>query len=285
MTSTAIANSGIGSERPRSAGSVPGLLSDTWAMTRRNLIHISRAPMQLSDVTIQPLIFTLLFVYIFGSGIPIPGGGSYVDYVLSGILALNLVSSTMGTAVGLSTDLHEGMIDRFRTLPMWRSAVLVGRSLADLLTSLLCALIVALTGLAVGWRPGADAASVIGGFALMLFFAYAVQWVSACLGLNAKSPETAASFGLILLLPLTLVSNALVPTQHMPGWLQAITTWNPVSAVVAGTRVLWGNPNPSGTIQAWPMQHPIQAALAWSAVILAVAAPAATHFFKRRTTE
>ena len=285
MTSTAIANSGIGSERPRPSGSVLGLLSDTWAMTRRNLIHISRAPMQLSDVTIQPLIFTLLFVYIFGGGIPIPGGGSYVNYVLAGILALNLVSSTMGTAVGLSTDLHEGMIDRFRTLPMWRSAVLVGRSLADLLTSLLCALIVALTGLAVGWRPGADAASVIGGFALMLFFAYAVQWVSACLGLNAKSPETAASFGLILLLPLTLVSNALVPTQHMPGWLQAITTWNPVSSVVAGTRLLWGNPNPSGTIQAWPMQHPVEAALIWSVVILAVAAPAATHFFKRRTTE
>jgi ABC transporter DrrB family efflux protein len=284
MTSTAIATSGVGSERPRSSGSVRGPLSDTWAMTRRNLIHISRAPVQLSDVTIQPLIFTLLFVYIFGSGIPIPGG-SYVDYVLAGILALNLVSSTMGTAVGLSTDLHEGVMDRFRTLPMWRSAVLVGRSLADLLTALLCALIVALTGLAVGWRPGANAASVIGGFALMLFSACAVQWVSACLGLNAKSPETATSFGFIVLLPLTLVSNALVPTQHMPGWLQAITTWNPVSAVVAGTSVLWGNPNPSATIQAWPMQHPVEAALIWSVVILAVAAPAATHFFKRRTTE
>ena len=285
MTSTAIADPAADSGRPRSSGSVLGPLFDTRAMIRRNLIHISRAPMQLSDVTIQPLIFTLLFVYIFGSGIPIPGGGSYVDYVLAGILALNLVSSTMGTAVGLSTDLHEGMIDRFRTLPMWRSAVLVGRSLADLLTSLLCALIVAVTGLAVGWRPGADAISVIGGFALMLFFAYAVQWVSACMGLNANSPETAASFGLILLLPLTLVSNALVPTQHMPGWLQAITTWNPVSAVVAGTRVLWGNPNPSGTFQAWPMQHPVQAALIWSVVILAAAAPAATYFFKRRTTE
>ena len=285
MTSTAIADPRAGSGRPRSPGGVPGPLSDTWAMIRRNLIHISRAPLQLSDVTIQPLIFTLLFVYIFGGGIPIPGGGSYKDYVLAGILALNLVSSTMGTAVGLSTDLHEGVMDRFRTLPMWRSAILVGRSLADLLTALLCALIVALTGLAVGWRPGASVASVIGGFALMLFFAYAVSWVSACMGLNAKDPETASSFGFILLLPLTFVSNALVPTQHMPGWLQAITTWNPVSAVVAGTRVLWGNPNPSGTIKAWPMQHPVEAALAWSVIILAVAAPAATRFFTRRTTE
>ena len=285
MTSPATIDSKVSSERPRSTGGVLGPLTGTWAMIRRNLIHISRAPMQLSDVTLQPLVFTLLFRYIFGSAIPIPGGGSYVEYVLAGILVLNLISSTMGTAVGLSTDLHEGVMDRFRTLPMWRPAILVGRSFADLLTSVLCALIVALTGLAVGWRPAANVVSVIGGFALMLFFAYAVQWVSACMGLNSKNPETAASLGLIMLLPLTFVSNAIVPTQHMPGWLQAITTWNPVSAVVAGTRVLWGNPNPSGTIQAWPMQHPVEASLLWSVIILAVAAPSAAHFFKQRTTE
>ena len=285
MSSTASADSWLGSKPPHGSGGVVARLSATWAMTRRNLIHIWRAPMQLSDVTLQPLIFTLLFVYIFGSAIPIPGGGSYKDYVLAGVLALNLVSSTMGTAVGLSTDLHEGVMDRFRTLPMWRAAILVGRSLADLLTAVLCAGIVALTGLAVGWRPDASFASVIAGFALMLFFAYAVSWVSACMGLNAKDPETASSLGLIMLLPLTFMSNAIVPTQGMPDWLQTITTWNPVSAVVAGTRTLWGNPNPSRTIHAWPMQHPVAAALIWSVVILAVAAPAASHFFKRRTTE
>ena len=141
--------------RRRSRGLL-GPLADTWAMTRRNLVHISREPMQLSDVTIQPVLFTFLFVYIFGGAIPIPGGGTYKDYLLAGMLALNLVTSTMGTAVGLSTDLHEGMIDRFRALPMWRSAVLVGRSMADLMTSCLCALIVGLTGLAVGWRPDAS---------------------------------------------------------------------------------------------------------------------------------
>ena len=157
--------------------------------------------------------------------------------------------------------------------------------MADLLTSLLCALIVALTGLAVGWRPNATTLSIVGGFALVLFFAYAVTWVAACVGLNSKSPESAASFGFIVLFPITFVSNAFVPTQHMPGWLQAIADWNPVSAVIAGTRVLWGNPNPSGTIDAWPMQHPIEAALIWSVVILAVSAPLAAHFFKRRTTE
>ena len=269
---------------PRS-GRWMGSLADTWSMTRRNLVHISREPMQLSDVTIQPVLFTFLFVYIFGGAIPIPGGGSYKDYLLAGILALNLVTSTMGTAVGLSTDLNEGMIDRFRALPMWRSAVLVGRSLADFLTSCLCALIVGLTGLVVGWRADASIPSIIAGFLLVLLFAYSLTWIAACVGLNSKSPESAASFGFIVLFPLAFVSNAMVPTLHMPGWMQAIANWNPVSAVCAGTRHLWGNPNPSAAVKAWPMQHPVEASLIWSALILAVAAPLASYFFRRRTTE
>ena len=285
MTATILTPSAARADGPKPSVALWGGLSDVWAMTRRNLVHISREPMQLSDVTIQPVLFTVLFIYIFGGGIPIPGGGSYTDFVLAGLLALNLVTSTMGTAVGLSTDLHEGMIDRFRALPMWRAAVLVGRSIADLMTSCLCALIVALTGLAVGWRADANFLSVIGGFALVLFFAYSLTWIAACVGLNSKSPESAASFGFIVLFPLAFVSNAMVPTQHMPGWLQAIANWNPVSAVTAGARQLWGNPNPSSSIQAWPMQHPVQASLIWSVLILAVAAPLASYFFRRRTTD
>jgi ABC-2 type transport system permease protein len=285
MTATTLTPSAARAESPTPSIALWGGLSDVWAMTRRNLVHISREPMQLSDVTIQPVLFTVLFIYIFGGGIPIPGGGSYTDFVLAGLLALNLVTSTMGTAVGLSTDLHEGMIDRFRALPMWRAAVLVGRSIADLMTSCLCALIVALTGLAVGWRADANFFSIIGGFALVLFFAYSLTWIAACVGLNSKSPESAASFGFIVLFPLAFVSNAMVPTQHMPGWLQAIANWNPVSAVTAGARQLWGNPNPSSTIPAWPMQHPVEASLIWSVLILALAAPLASYFFRRRTTD
>ena len=275
----------VGFSAPRSKGAVVGRVADVWAMTRRNLVHISREPMQLSDVTLQPVLFTILFVYIFGGAIPIPGGGSYKDYLLAGILALNLVTSTMGTAVGLSTDLHEGMIDRFRALPMWRSAVLVGRSVADFLTSCLCALIVGLTGLVVGWRADASVLSVTAGFLLVLFFAYSLTWIAACVGLNSRSPESAASFGFIVLFPLAFVSNAMVPTLHMPGWMQAIANWNPVSAVCAGTRHLWGNPNPSAAVKAWPMQHPVEASLIWSVLILAVAAPLASYFFRQRTTE
>lgn len=274
-----------GATPQRWAADLRSAISDAWSMTKRNLVHISREPMQLSDVTLQPVLFTVLFVKLFGGAIPIPGGGGFADFLLAGMLALNLVTSTMGTAVGMSTDLHEGMIDRFRALPMWRSAVLVGRSVADLMTSCLCALIVAVSGLVVGWRPHAGILSVLAGFALVLFFAYALSWVASCVGLNAKSPESAASFGFIVLFPMAFVSNAMVPTQHMPGWLQAIANWNPVSAVVAGARALWHDPNPSGAVHVWSMQHPVETALLWSVVIIAFAAPLAAYFFRRRITE
>ncbi len=278
-------------QRPRDAAvtrpithSVAERVRNVVSITRRSLVHIARDPTQLTSVTIQPVLLTVLFVYLFGGAIPIPGG-SYPDFIIAGLLALNLTLATMGTAVGLATDLQMGMINRFRVLPMWGPAVLVGRSLADLLTACLCELVSAVTGLAVGWRTSAGPLRIIAGFALMLFFAYSMSWVAACLGLNSKSPESAASFGFLVLFPLAFVSNAMVPTQHMPGWLQAITNWNPVSAVIAGARQLWDNPNPSASIGAWPMRHPIEASLAWSVLILVVAAPLASRYFRRRTTE
>jgi ABC-2 type transport system permease protein len=268
----------------RPASQFTSRLSDVWALTRRNLIHVAREPMQLSDVTVQPVLFTLLFIYMFGSGIPI-AGSNYKDFALAGLLTLNVTLSTAGTAVGLSSDLHEGVIDRFRTMPMWRAGILVGRSLSDLLSATVCVIIVALTGLAIGWRPDASIPSVIGGFAIALFFSYSVCWASACFGLNSKGPESAQSIGLIFLFPLTFISNSLVPTASMPGWLQAVANWNPVSSVTAAARHLFGNPNPSGTNPAWPMQHPVEAALIWSVAILAICAPLAAHFFKVRTAE
>ena len=267
----------------RILGRLHGPWRDVVVLTRRNLVHIRREPLQLSDVTVQPVLFTLLFIYIFGSGIPI-AGGSYKDFALAGLLLMNLTTSALGTAVGLSTDLTTGVIDRFRTLPMWRAAVLVGRSLSDIAAASVCVTIVALTGLVVGWRPDAGVASVVAGFGVALLFSYAISWGCACLGLVAKGPESAQSMGLIFLFPLAFVSNSLVPTEGMPGWLQTIADWNPVSAVTAACRHLFGNPNPSGSIAAWPMQHPVEAAVAWSAVLLAVCAPLAASLYRRRTT-
>jgi ABC transporter DrrB family efflux protein len=257
-------------------------LGDILVLTGRNLIHIRREPLQLSDVTIQPVLFTLLFVYVFGAGVALPGGGSYVGFAIAGLLALNLATSSMGTAVGLSTDLNGGVIERFRTLPMWRPAVLIGRSLADLLTAALCALIVVVTGLAIGWRPHGSIGATIAGFAIFLLFAYAMSWMCACLGIVSKGPESAQGIGLVILFPLAFVSNALVPTRHMPTILRTVADWSPVSAVTAAARELFHNPNPSATIDAWPMQHPVVTSLLWSVALLAVFAPLASHLFQRR---
>jgi ABC transporter DrrB family efflux protein len=268
----------------RRSGTARRRLTDVTVLTRRNLIHVRREPEQLSDVTVQPVLFTVLFIYVFGSGIPI-AGGSYKDYALAGLLILNLTTSAVGTAVGLSSDMTTGAIDRFRALPIWRAAVLVGRTISDLLAAMLCTLIVALTGLVIGWRGDAALPSIVAGFAIALLFSFALSWGCACLGMVSKSPESAQGLGLIILFPMALVSNALVPTAGMPHWLQLVADWNPVSAVTAASRHLFGNPNPSASIHIWPMQHPVVAALGWSVLILAVCGPLAVHLFRRRTTE
>jgi ABC-2 type transport system permease protein len=261
-----------------------GRWRDVVVHARRNLVHVGRDPTQLADVTIQPVMFTLLFIFVFGAGIPI-AGGTYKDYALPGLLVLNLTTATVGTAVGLSTDLHGGVVDRFRTLPMWPAAVLVGRSLSDALSAVLCVVIVALTGLAIGWRPDAGPASVLAGFGVALLFGYALTWASTCVGLVAKGPESAQALGLVVLFPLGLVSDAMVPTRGMPRWLLAFTNWNPVSSVTTACRELFGNPNPATDIDAWPMQHPVAAALGWSALLLVVFGPLASILYRRRTTE
>jgi ABC-type polysaccharide/polyol phosphate export permease len=245
-------------------------LGNVVVLTGRNLVHIAREPLQLSDVTIQPVLFTALFVYVFGAGVVLPHGGSYASFAIAGMLALNLTTSAMGTAVGLSTDLNGGIIDRFRSLPMWRPAVLVGRSVTDLLTAVICAFFVCVTGLLVGWRPEGSVASTIGGFALFLFFSYSLSWGCACLGIVSKAPETAQGVGL-------------VPTARMPAVLRVVANWNPISAVTAACRQLFANPNPSATVSSWPMQHAIVTSLLWSAGMLAVFAPLAAHLFVRRT--
>lgn len=260
-------------------------LSDVAVLTGRNFAHIAREPLRLSDATIQPVLFTLLFVYVFGAGVALAGGGSYTQFAVAGLLAMNLTTSAIGTAVGLSDDLSTGVIDRFRTLPMWKPAVLVGRSLADLMTAALCAAFVVATGLIVGWRIDGSFGDAVAGFALFLLFSYALSWVCACIGITSRDAESSQGLGLIILFPLAFVSNALVPTEHMPAILRTVADWNPVSAVTAAARNLFGNPNPSATIHAWPTQHPVLATLAWSVALIAVFAPLAVTLYRRQTTD
>jgi ABC-2 type transport system permease protein len=282
VTEIAAAHTGI--IAPGIAKRLRSWLGDVWVLTRRNLIHIQREPQQLSDVTIQPILFTLLFSYIFGTSMVIPGGGSYKDFALAGLLTMNLTMSTVGTAIGLSTDLSTGVIDRLRTLPMSQRSILVGRSISDLFAAILCGAIVLGTGLAIGWRPGTGLLSVLAGFGIAVLFSYALTWMNAAVAMAVEGPESVQGVMMVIMFPLAFVSNVFAPTQGMPGWLATVATWNPVSAVASACRTLFGNPNPSSAVDAWPMQHPVVAALAWSALIIAVCIPLASRLYRRRTS-
>jgi ABC transporter DrrB family efflux protein len=251
-------------------------------LTRRSISRIRREPESLLDVTLQPVIFVLLFTYVFGSAIQLPGGGSYHQYLISGMFGMTMAGTAPGTAVGLVTDMSTGLIDRFRSLPMSRAAVLAGRTLADLGTQVIGICVLAVTGLAVGWRvlngPGPALAAV----GLSLLFAFAMTWAGACAGMVLRSPESAQALGFIFFLPLSFVSNAFVPTQGMPAWLQAFANWNPLSALAASCRVLFGGPNPAASVQVWPMQHPELTVLLWSAGLIAVFAPLAVWLYRRK---
>jgi ABC-2 type transport system permease protein len=281
MTATTVERSAEPGAPPRRS-SFGWLLKDTIVLTRRSLARIVREPETLADVTIQPLIFVLLFAYVFGSAIRIPGGGNYHEYLIGGMLGMGIAGTAPGTAVGLVTDMSSGLIDRFRSLPMSRAAVLAGRTLSDLLTQVIGVLVVAAVGLAIGWRVHTGAGDIAAAFGLALLLGYAFTWAGACLGMMLRSPEAAQQAGFIFFLPLTFISNAFVPTQGMPGWLQAVANWNPLSALAATCRHLFGNPDPAAAVHAWPMQHPELAVVCWAALMLAVFAPLAVRLYRRK---
>jgi len=258
-------------------------VTDSLVLTWRSVARIVREPETLMDVTVQPVMFVLLFAFVFGGAIGLPGGGSYHEYLIGGMFGMGVAGSAPGTAVALVADMSEGIIDRFRSLPMSRAAVLIGRTASDLLTQLIGALVVAVTGLAIGWQIHNGLGDALAGFGLALLFGYAFSWAGVCLGMVLRSVEAAQQLGFILFFPLMFISNAFVPTQGMPGWLQVVANWNPFSAVAAACRRLFGNPDPSALVHAWPMQHPELAVLGWSAVFLVVFVPLAVHLYARKS--
>jgi ABC-2 type transport system permease protein len=263
-------------------GPVRLFISDVLVLTRRSIARIRNEPETLADVTFMPVIFILMFAYVFGGAIRLPGSGSYHEYLIGGMLGMGLAQTAPGVAVALVTDMSTGLMDRFRSLPMSRWAVLMARSVAELLTQLISTVIVVCVGLAIGWRVHTNAADVIAALALALLFGYAFTWAGVWLGMLLRSPEAAQQLGFILFLPLTFISSAFVPTQGMPGWLQPVANWNPMSALAAACRHLFGNPNPAAAVHAWPMQHPELAVIFWSVGMLLVFAPLAVQMYRRK---
>src|SRR5580700_1275822 len=260
-------------------GRLAEFVSDVWVLTKRSIARIRREPETLAEVTIQPILFVLMFAYVFGGAIGIPGGGNYHEYLIGGMLGMGLAQTAPGTAVAVVSDMSTGLIDRFRSLPMSRAAVLTARTIADLLTQMIGAVVVAGIGLAIGWRVHTGPGDVIAAFALALLFGYAFTWAGVCLGMVLRSPEAAQQTGFIIFLPLTFISSAFVPTQSMPGWLQPVAEWNPMSSLAAACRSLFGNPNPADLVHAWPAQHPELAVVCWSLALLVIFAPLAVRLY------
>ena len=213
-------------------------IADTLVLARRSLLRIPRQPDLLVGFTVQPIMFVLLFVYVFGGAISTPGV-SYVDYLIPGIIIQSMCFGGFVTALGLAEDLKKGLIDRFRSLPMSRAAVLTGRTLADLVTNSFQLVVMLVVGFAVGFRFGTSALEVVGGIALALFVGYAFSWVFALIGLVASSPEAANAYGFTILFPVTFVSSAFVPVDSMPSWLQPIAEHNPFTYMVNAARALF----------------------------------------------
>lgn len=256
-------------------------VADGVVIAKRNVIKIKRVPEVLVFVLLSPIMFVLLFAYIFGGSIDI-AGGSYREFLIAGILAQTVIFGATFTGVGLADDMQKGIINRFRSLPMSRSAVLTGRTTSDIIYNVLSITIMSLTGLLVGWRIRTSFTDALLGFALLLLFAYAFSWVMAFVGLLVPSVEVINNASFMVIFPVTFIANTFVPLENLPGVLRTFAEWNPVSSVTQAVRVLFGN-IPPGTPEptVWPLQNPVVYTLIWVVIIVGVFAPLSVWQYKR----
>ncbi|MEV0298407.1 ABC transporter permease [Nocardia sp. NPDC050710] len=259
------------------------VVSDSMTIAKRNVIKIKRVPDVLIFSTLSPIMFVLLFAYVFGTAIAVPGmEGGYREFLIAGIFAQTVVFGASFTGAGLAEDMQKGIIDRFRSLPMAPSAVLIGRTISDVVINVVSLVVMSLTGLLVGWRIRGSFLDAVLAYALLLLFAYAVSWIMAVVGLLVRAPEVFNNASFMVMFPLTFLANTFVPLENLPTVLKVFAEWNPVSALTQATRDLFGNTSvampPS---DAWSMRHPVATTLAWVVIILVVFVPTALRQYKR----
>lgn len=256
-------------------------LTDVHAVTMRNLTRLKRSPDVIGFALLQPIMFVLLFSQVYGGAIQVEGS-NYTEFLMAGIFAQTVIFGSTISGSYMAEDIRDGIIDRFRSLPMAPSAVLVARSLSDFLLNLVSITVMLITGFVVGWRFREGALYFVLGLLLLLFFAWAFSWVMIFIGLSVKSPETLNQAVFIILFPLTFISNAFVPSDTLPTVLRVIAEWNPISALVQAVRTLFGNLGDMPAPEVWPMQHPIITVLFGMAVVLLVFPPLAVRKFRRK---
>ena len=256
-------------------------VSDSAVITKRNLIKIKRVPDLLVFTTLSPIMFVLLFAYVFGGAINVPGVG-YKQFLIAGIFTQTVVFGSTFTGYSLAEDLQKGIIDRFRSLPMAPSAVLFGRTLSDVCVNIISLCVMGLTGLIVGWRIHTSLFSALGGFLLLLLFAYAISWVMAWVGLLVRTPEIVNNAAFIIIFPVTFIANTFVPASTLPEPLKTFANWNPVSAVTQAARDAFGNTSPQlPPADNWAMQNPEAYTLIWVGLILVLFIPLSIRQYRR----
>ncbi len=265
----------VGAERGRAYWAV----ADTLNITRRYLTHFQRQPIMIAWQLGFPIISVLLYGFVFGEAMKVPGGeGDYKQFLMPGMFVMTMAFGFMNTAMGVVTDASKGVIDRFRSMPMAPSAVSAGRGLSDLVVACAELTILTLTALAIGWRPGNGALNAVGAFALLLLLRFSLIWVGVWLGLLVPSAEAAGGLYAVAF-PLTMVSSVFVAPSLMPDWLGPVAAWNPVSSTGTAARELFGNPGAGGS--SWIEQNAVLMAVVWPLVLTAVFLPMAVRRFKR----
>jgi ABC-2 type transport system permease protein len=257
--------------------------ADGAVVAKRNLIKIKRVPEVLVWTTISPIMFVLLFGYVFGSSIEIPGS-NYREFLIAGIFAQTVIFGAGFTGTGLAEDMTKGIIDRFRSLPMARSAVLVGRTASDIIYNSISVLVMSITGLIVGWRIRTSVLEAIGGFLLLLLFAYAVSWIMAYVGLKVPSVEVFQNASFMFIFPVTFVANTFVRSELLPGPLQTFAEWNPVSSLAQAAREAFGNTGNLPPPDVWSLDNPVAYTIIWVGIILAIFVPLSVREYNKATT-
>ncbi|QNG17419.1 ABC transporter permease [Rhodococcus triatomae] len=261
--------------------SVQMALGDGMTIAKRNVIKIKRVPDLLVFTILSPIMFVLLFAYVFGTAIEIPGM-SYREFLIAGIFTQTVIFGSTWTGLGMAEDLQKGIIDRFRSLPMAPSAVLVGRTSSDVLINIVSLVVMSLTGLVVGWRINTDVGRALLAYVLLLLFAYALSWVMVVVGLWIRTPEVFNNASFVVIFPLSFMANTFVDINSLPGPLRVVAEWNPVSALTQAVRELFGNTNPQMVVpDVWPLQNPILASLLWTVLLLVVFVPFAIRRYKK----
>jgi ABC-type polysaccharide/polyol phosphate export permease len=254
-------------------------LNDGWIMARRDLTHWVNQPWNIVANLLFPIMFVVLFGYVFGSGMTVAGGGNYREFLMPGLFVFTLTSGIGETMVAVNNDSHKGLMDRFRSMPIAASAVVLGRNAADMINSSIQLGIMMACGLVVGWRAHGGPTSFLLAVALLLWLRFAFLWIGIYLGLVVKTPEMAANLW-SLMFPITMLTNAFVSPELMPGWLGSLSAWSPLSATIGATRELFGNPG-LGPMAAFTTRHALALALAWPFVLTAIFMPLAVRRYQR----